>query len=275
MMRWRGLQTTTVLLGLSLSLGACAAPAGESEGDGDADVPFGDGDGDGDLGSSGGAPGGPSSGGNANAAGGSKSDSGGGENGAGGSTGVPGTAEIKLPFSEDFEDGEANGFVADVDEELVSLGSWSVVEDGEGRVYQQSQLTDDATWAVGGDFHWADQRFETKFKILSGIDEVYVYVAARLLDFDHYYYLEIRSDRIKLRVRNDGNADIIEWDIPAAMLESEWHTVALSAVGSTLTVEFDGMEVMTTTDAQLTNGGIGVGVRDGTVAFDDLSVTAE
>jgi hypothetical protein len=264
---------TRLSLALLLFVGACAAPAGQAAGDGDGDTLPGDGDGDSFLGS-GGSANGPSAGGTGSSAGGTTGDTGGGENGSGGSLTISGSAEIGLPFSEDFEDGAANGFIADVDDELAPLGSWSIVDDGGNQVYQQSQATDDPTWAVGGDFHWTDQRFETRFKISSGIDEVYLFIAARLLDFDHYYYLEIRDDRIKLRVRNDGNADIIEWDIPVPMIEGEWHTVALSAVGTTLTVEFDGMVVMTTTNAELTNGGIGVGVRDGTVVFDDLSVTA-
>lgn len=188
---------------------------------------------------------------------------------------MTGSAEIKLPFSENFDDGIADGFIADIDDELAPLGSWTIVPEGDGQAYQQGTLTDDPTWAVGGDFHWTDQRFETRFKITGGIEDVYLYVAARLSDFDHYYYLEVRSDRIKLRVRNDGNADITEWDIPAAMVEGEWHTVALGAVGTTLTVEFDGMVAMTVMDTQLSHGGIALGVRDGTVVFDDILVSAE
>lgn len=262
---------------------ACTAPTGaddaDARGDGDGDIP-GDGDGDGDSSSTGGSgpDGGSGGAGSDPSSGGGSGDSGGGSNeGSGGASSgpPPGATALVLPYTEDFEDGFANDFIADIDDELAALGSWSVADDGGNQVYQQTQVTDDYTFAVGGDFHWTDQRFESRFKVLSGVADGIVLIAARVADFDHYYYLEISESRIKLRIRNDGNVDITEWDLPADMLENEWHTVVLSAIGTTVSVEFDGAVAMTVTDAQLSSGGIAFGARDCSVAFDDVSVTAE
>ena len=142
-------------------------------------------------------------------------------------------------------------------------------------VYQETAVTDDAAWAVGGDYAWTDQRIEAKFKFLSGIEDGIVFVAVRLASFDYYYYLEIAAEDIELRLRNDGNEDILEWENPTPILLGEWHTIALSAIGTTVGVELDGMEVMSVMDARLSSGGVGLAVRDATAAFDDIVVTAE
>jgi hypothetical protein len=220
---------------------------------------------------------GSSAGGTGSSAGGTGSSAGGTGSGTGGSGVVHPPADTALPYTEDFEDGEANGWIDSVDQERAPLGTWAVVDDPDGgKVYQETTPTDDPSWAVGGDYAWTDQHFETKMKIVSGSADAFIIIAMRFSSFDSYLFVEITSDRIKLRDGGtDSTVDVGTFDIDPPLVDGAWHTYGVSAIGTNMTVYFDGAPVITGTSSTTTAGGIALGVRDCVAAFDDVSVTAE
>lgn len=184
-------------------------------------------------------------------------------------------ADLTLPYLEDFEDGEAQGWMDSFDEEEAPLGTWAIVDDGT-KVYRLETPTDDESWAVGGDYRWTDQHLETKIKVVSGAEEAFIILAVRLSTLRSYYFVEITSDRIKLRDGGtDSTVDLGEFDIEPPFVDGEVHTFGLSAVGSALTVYYEGAPVITGTSTTALAGGIGLAARDAVVSFDDVSVTAE
>jgi hypothetical protein len=183
------------------------------------------------------------------------------------------STDATLPFSEDFEDGVADGFIDSVDKELQPLGSWLVVDDG-SKVYQQQTVTSDPSWAVGGDYRWTDQLLTVKMKVVSGIDDFLAIVAVRLSSFDGYAYLEIQSNQIKLRLRNAGSTtDQVVYKFDSDLTEGSWHSYGLGVKGSDYTVYFDEQVVGTASNSELSAGGIALGVSDAVVEFDDLNVS--
>jgi hypothetical protein len=286
------------LVGLSFAAGACyqvgvsgggeAGTGGSNSGGGSAGVSATGGTGSGGFGSGGTASGRTASGsGGAGGAGGAVGSTGGARastGGAPGSTGgasVPrgtgGTAPIgiALPYSENFEDGAANGFVSGIDEEQAPLGTWTVVTDGGTQVYREQVLTSDPSWAVGGAYQWTDQHLETRLKIVSGAAEVLIAIAVRFASFRSYYVLEIRNDAVKIRLRTPAaQVDLVSYIFPAGeLLDGTWYTFGLLAKGSALAIFFNDVQVATVMDATLASGGIAFGVRDGIVEFDDITVT--
>lgn len=195
--------------------------------------------------------------------------------GTGGSDVVHPPADTALPYTEDFEDGEAQGWIDSIDDEEEPLGTWAIVDDAT-KVYQLQSPTDDLSWAVGGDYRWTDQHLETKVKIVSGAEDAFIVLAIRFSSFRGYYFVEIRDDRIKLRDRGNGSTtDVGTFDIEPPLADGEWHSFGLSAIGTTLTVYFDGTPVITGTSSRNVAGGIGLAARDAVVAFDDVTVTSE
>jgi hypothetical protein len=191
-------------------------------------------------------------------------------------TGGAGPIGIGLPFTEDFEDGVANGFVSGIDDELAPLGTWAVVADGATQVFREQVLTDDPSWAVGGAYQWTDQHLETRLKIVSGAAEVLIAIAVRFSDFRSYYFLEIRNDAVKIRLRTPATqVDLVSYSFGDAgeLVDGTWYKFGLSAKGSALAVYFNDVQVATVTDATFSSGGIAFGVRDAVVEFDDVTVT--
>lgn len=197
--------------------------------------------------------------------------------GAGTSGGTGGGAPAgDLPFLDNFEDGNAAGWVS-VDDEGAMVAGWSVVMDGTS-VFKQGTASSDPSWSIGGNVAWTDQLVEVKLKFDDAPDEsAAALIAARFKNFDAYYYLELRGDGgIKIRKRVEGSTgDVTRFDPDAPLSGNTWYTVGLGAVGSTLTAYFNGVPVATGTDSEVTAGGIGIGTTDeAIVSFDDVSVTA-
>ncbi len=208
----------------------------------------------------------------------------GGASGSGGSGGSPGSAgsggsgpaaSTQLPFHDDFEDGDPNGWMASIDAEQMPLGKWSIVADGATKVYEEQQATSDPSWAVGGDYRWTDQHLEAKVKVVSGFPDTLVMLVVRFTSFKTYCFLEVRSNQMKIRVKVDGSTtDVGTYKFPTALVDGTWYTVGISAKGSTIAAYFAGAQVAMGSNSSVTAGGIALTATDGVVAFDDVAVTA-
>jgi len=195
--------------------------------------------------------------------------------GAAGTTGSAGasTGGTKLPFTEDFEDGEAQNFVPFSDKG--AAGKWQVVTDGTSKVYQPAAALAQLEFAVGGSSSWTDVVMSVRVKLKdadSGAN-----IAIRFKDAKTYLVLEMAEGKYKLRGRADGSTqDLIAPSPKPTIVAGTWYKVGIVAKGTTVSLTLDdkaiGSPVMC--NAALNSGGVALGVAEGSAAFDDLSVTA-
>jgi pectate lyase len=167
-------------------------------------------------------------------------------------------------FSDDFEDGNADGWTK-------SGGSWSVVADG-SRAYQQSGTSSDARALVGGS--WANQAVQVRVKP-SGFNGSarHVDVLARAQNTSNYYYLALSdSGSVTLGKRVGGGFTTLA-SASAAVPVGTWQTVRLEAFGSALRGFVGNTELVTATDSTFTSGRAGVGSYYAAASFDDVQVT--
>jgi hypothetical protein len=186
----------------------------------------------------------------------------------------------ELLLSDDFEDGDASGWIADADDGDDLVGNWAVVETDEGRAFAQlDDSFDDDSWAVGGDVNWTDASLEVRcrFTSVSDIEDAVMMLALRFQSKDNYYYAEFRGDgSVKIRKRVDGSEpDLSSEDLDRPAVVGQWMNLGFSVRGSSLEARLDGVLIgSAVVDTDLASGGIGLGVKEGAaVEFDDARVT--
>lgn len=183
-------------------------------------------------------------------------------------------------FSDDFEDGNDAGWVADVADGDDLVGNWAVVATEEGQAYAQLDTSSsDESWSVGGSIEWTDVELSLRFRFTESdsIEDAIALIGVRFRDKDNYYYIEYGGDgELKLRKRVDGSEpDLSSVDLERTAVAGEWIALSFTARGSTLEARVDGELVgSSVVDADLTSGGIALGVRENAaVEFDDVQVT--
>jgi hypothetical protein len=283
---------SVVVCGVGFVLGCAAEQIDTDDSDGSGDAPSagtaagGANGGKGGAGgnptaSAGGSPkGGTSSGGTgmagASHAGGGGAAAGGGSGGGGkaggGSGGMPTKpANTNLPYSEDFEDGEPNGYMPW--NEDMTQGAWAVVADGAGKVYQPQAAVADLEFAVGGSTTWTDTTMSVKVRLAD--DQSGAQIVTRFKDPKTYLVVEMAVGKYKLRGRADGSTtDLISPSPKPVIMPGVWYTVGITVKGTTVTLTLDDMPIGSPVmcNALISNGGIALGVAEGSVSFDDVKV---
>lgn len=183
-------------------------------------------------------------------------------------------------FSDDFEDGDDAGWIADVADGDDVVGNWNVVATEEGQAYSQLDTSSsDESWAVGGSINWTDVSFQVRFRFTeaSSIEDAIVMLGLRFRDKDNYYYIEYGGDGdFKIRKRVDGSEpELASEDLPRTPVAGQWIDVSFTARGDTLQASVDGQPIgVAVIDTDLASGGIALGVRENAaVEFDDVQVT--
>jgi hypothetical protein len=192
--------------------------------------------------------------------------------GAGGS-GPTKPADTNLPFSEDFEDGEPNGFIS-WNEDMMA-GPWAVVADGAGKIYQPQAVVSELEFAVGGSTAWTDVIFSVKVRLNDAESDAQIVM--RFKDPKTYLVVEMAEGKFKLRGRADGSTqDLVAPSPKPVITAGTWYTVGVTAKGSMVTLTLDGAPIgaPTTANAAISNGGVALGVSEGSVSFDDVKVVA-
>jgi hypothetical protein len=185
----------------------------------------------------------------------------------------PKPADTNLPFTEDFEDGEPNGFIS-WNEDLMA-GAWAVVDDAGNKVYQPQAAVGELEFAVGGSTAWTDVVFSAKVRLNDADSDAQIVV--RFTPPKTYLVVEMAVGKFKLRGRADGSTqDLIAPSPKPVIAAGTWYTVAITAKGNMVSLTLDGMAIGSTVAANdaISNGGIALGVAEGSVSFDDLSVVA-
>ncbi len=193
--------------------------------------------------------------------------------GAGSGTGGTKPANTNLPFTEDFEDGEANGFIPW--NEDMTQGMWAVVADGAGKVYQPVAAVSDLEFGVGGSTTWTDVAMTVKVRLKD--DASGAQILLRFKDPKTYLVVEMAVGKYKLRARNAGSTtDLISPSPKPVITPGIWYTVGIAVKGTTVNLTLDGMPIGAPVmcAAAISNGGVALGVAEGSVSFDDLKVVA-
>lgn len=197
-----------------------------------------------------------------------------GTNGSAGKAGGPTTpANTNLPFTEDFEDGVANGFIPYNDK--ATAGAWTVVADGASKIYQPQAAVSALEFAVGGSTTWTDVAMTVKVRLNDADTDAQVIL--RFKEPKTYLVLEMAEGKFKLRGRAAGSTtDLISPSPKPEIVAAKWYTVGITAKGTTVSLTLDGMPIGTPVmcAAAISNGGVAFGMDSGSASFDDLSVTA-
>jgi len=197
-----------------------------------------------------------------------------GNNGSAGKAGGPTTpTNTNLPFTEDFEDGVANGFIPYNDK--ATAGAWTVVADGAGKIYQPQAAVSALEFAVGGSTTWTDVAMTVKVRLNDADTDAQVIL--RFKEPKTYLVLEMAEGKYKLRGRAAGSTtDLISPSPKPVITAGTWYTVGITAKGTTVSLTLDGKPIGSPVmcAAAISNGGVAFGMDSGSASFDDLSVTA-
>ncbi|MGW3955771.1 3-keto-disaccharide hydrolase [Streptomyces sp. NPDC004752] len=176
-----------------------------------------------------------------------------------------GTAPTVL-FSDDFEDGNAQGWVT-------SGGTWSVITDST-HVYDQSGTSGEILAGAGSD-KWADYTLSARVKLVSTGGNVGVLF--RYIDASNFYMFRLNdtTDAVELHKRIAGTLTLVA-STPLAVVPGQFTTLKTTVVGNTITGYVDGVQRISWTNpaTELTTGKIGLRMHGTAARFDDIVVTS-
>ena len=177
---------------------------------------------------------------------------------------VGGTAYAATLFADDFEDGNSTGWTT-------SGGTWSVATDGT-RVLRQSGTSADAR-ARAGSSAWTDYTVTARLKAtaFNGTNR-FAALLARAQSNTSYYYLALRSSNVVELKKLVGGSSTTLASAPVTVTLNTWYTLRLQVTGSTLRGSVNGTALTQATDAEFSNGGIGVATFNTSANFDDVLV---
>jgi pectate lyase len=167
-------------------------------------------------------------------------------------------------FSDNFDDGDANGWSR-------SGGSWSVVTDGSPALRQTS--TSANARVLAGSTSWTDYTVRARVKpIAYGASNRTTGVAARARSSGEYYALVLTGGgAVQLQRVSGGSATVLA-TAAAGGATGTWRTLALTVQGSALTGSVDGAAVVRATDSTLPSGRAGLLASYASASFDDVVV---
>jgi hypothetical protein len=127
------------------------------------------------------------------------------------------TANAATLFTDDFQDGNANGWVA-------TSGSWSVVSDAGNYVYRQSSTTADAR-SLGGSMAGAFTFVSARVKPTSSYGAVGL--LSRAKDANTYYYVALHAGLLEVGKRLNGTTTVLA-TAPYTAAVGAWHSLTLN-----------------------------------------------
>ena len=183
-------------------------------------------------------------------------------------------------FSDDFEDGVANGWTP------TTASQWVVVTDGT-RVYQRNSTATNWNDSRAGSTSWTNQSVAARVKIVQFAGSSTSYMATVYARHNggspsagSAYYGALRSDgRLVLRKRRNGsNSNLVT--VSAGIAAGTWYTLRLdvttSGSSANLKLFLNGVLRAEHTDTSnvLTTGQMGVGSYGARAEFDDIVVNS-
>ena len=172
-------------------------------------------------------------------------------------------------FSDDFEDGNSDGWTA-------TAGTWSVVDDSGNKVYRQSNTSSSVFRSVAGEAGWTDYSVEAKIKYeISGDVVRNVGINARYTDADNYYYANYDANSNTIYIGKKVAGTTTNFQSKSKTLNpNTTYTFKFKVSGSSLKLYIDGVEELSENDGSLASGKIGMFTYKQTAKFDDVLVSA-
>lgn len=185
-------------------------------------------------------------------------------------TGTPTPTSTPTPspggilFSDNFEDGDANGWT-------VVNGSWSVVTDGT-KVYKQTSTTGEGL-VYAGNSAWTNYAVEAKLKLYT-TGTAATGIIGRYTNSNNYYLLRLHIGygKVELYKKSGGTFTLLQ-EAVMSINTNTWYTLKLVLNGTSLTGYVDGVQKVTATDSSISSGCIGVRAYTQSCAVDDFMVT--
>jgi pectate lyase-like protein/fibronectin type III domain protein len=175
------------------------------------------------------------------------------------------TAQNQTLFSDDFQDGNANGWSR-------SSGSWSVITDG-SLVYNQSSTSADSNTRAGTSSTNYSVQARVKPIAFNGADR-YVGVMTRVVNSNHYYYLALQNGNRLVLGKRAGSSPIILASKSFTFTTGTYYTLRIDAQGSSLSGYVNGVLQLTANESEFTSGIVGGATYFASGSFDDFLVTS-
>ncbi|MEU4568001.1 right-handed parallel beta-helix repeat-containing protein [Micromonospora sp. NPDC023956] len=179
--------------------------------------------------------------------------------------GLAATASAATVFSDDFADGDTNGWSK-------SGGSWAVVADGSPAARQSNATSENARLFAGGT-SWTGYTVQARVKPLSLAANGHVSLLARASGSTVYYRLALLpGHRAQLQAVN-GQAVTVLATVSRTVTPGTWYTLAVEVDGTTVRGSVDGTVIGQGTSSLSSAGRIGLQTAYASASFDDVVVT--
>ncbi len=165
-------------------------------------------------------------------------------------------------FSDNFDDGNANGWTA-------TTGSWSVVQDNGSYVYYQSSTNEGRSSTGSGS--WTNYTVEAKVKVDNFNGSNRAYLCGRWVDANNYYCASLSSSKLEIRKKVSGSSSTLV-SLDSTQTTGTWYTVKLELNGSTIKFYLNGTLKLTASDTSLGSGAIGLIAYKVVAKYDDVVV---
>jgi len=154
------------------------------------------------------------------------------------------------------------------------LGDWQLED---GTIVQRARTASgDFPRILIEDLQFTDLELSVRCRAEDGTIDRACGILFRAADSDNYYITRanVLEDNVRLYHVIDGVRQQLA-SADAAVENFRWHTLGVTAIGSTLSVTWDSVELISFTDATFTRGAIGIWTKaDSVTRFDDLVAVA-
>ncbi|MFK4343553.1 MULTISPECIES: family 16 glycoside hydrolase [unclassified Paenibacillus] len=176
-------------------------------------------------------------------------------------------ADGNLQVSDDFEQGEAQGWTA-------GSGNWSVVADGNGSTYQQSSRSE--SHSVKGNASWTNYSVQADVYVDDFNGSNRVYVAGRYTDSNNFYAASLYNKKggaLEIRKKVNGSMKTLATNNKYKLDTNTWYRVKLELSGSEIKMYVNDQLELTATDSSLASGAIGLVTSKAVAQFDNVIVS--
>ncbi|MBB5874231.1 hypothetical protein F4553_007665 [Allocatelliglobosispora scoriae] len=168
-------------------------------------------------------------------------------------------------FSDDFEDGNADGWSK-------SGGDWSVVTDG-SKALRQTKATTDNARQFAGSTSWTNYTVSASVKPLSYGSGGFVALLARSTGSTTFFRLALLpGNTVQLQAVNSGAVTVLG-SASRSTATGTYYTLAIEANGSTIRGLVNGAQVASASSSLTATGRIGLQTAYSTASYDTVVVT--
>jgi hypothetical protein len=181
-----------------------------------------------------------------------------------GAVGLSYPVQAATVFSDNFEDGNTNGWSK-------SGGTWAVVADGSQTARQSNSGSENAR-LFAGTTSWTAYTVQARVKPLSLGSGGHAALLARASGSTKFYRLALLpGNQVQLQAVNGSNVTVIG-GASRTVATGTWYTLAIEVNGSTVRGTVDGAQVAQGSSSVSSNGRVGLQTVFSSAAFDDVSV---